>query len=168
MTKKLMVQTNKKNDEYFTPEIAIHPLLPFLDKSKVIFECAYGGGNLAEHFRNAGFSVVGDRELNFLKDDFKDYYDIIISNPPYSLKEEFLQRAFEIGKPFAFLFPLTTLEGKKRGELFSKNEIQLIIPNKRINFILPEGSGNSGAWFPVAWFCWKLNLPKQLNFVELE
>jgi len=26
----------------------------------------------------------------------------------------------------------------------------------------------SGAWFQTAWFCWKMNLPKDLNFVELE
>ena len=63
--------------------------------------------------------------------------------------------------------PLTALEGKKRGELYRKYGIQLIIPNKRINFETPSGKG-SGAWFQVAWFCWKLNLPKDLMFVELK
>jgi hypothetical protein len=75
-------------------------------------------------------------------------------------------RAYNLNVPFAFLMPLTALEGKKRGELYRKFGIQLIIPNKRVNFITPSGKG-SGAWFQVAWFCWKLNLPNQLNFVEL-
>ena len=51
-------------------------------------------------------------------------------------------------------------------KLYSKHGIQLIIPNKRINFVTPSGKG-SGAWFQVAWFCWGLNLPKDLNFVKL-
>jgi len=45
-------------------------------------------------------------------------------------------------------------------------EIQLIIPNRRINFEIP--SGKKSAWFPTAWFCYKMNLPKELNFVELD
>ncbi len=62
--------------------------------------------------------------------------------------------------------PLTTLEGKKRGELYRQYGIQLLIPNKRINFITPSGEG-SGSWFQTAWFTWKLNLPKDLMFVDL-
>ena len=83
-----------------------------------------------------------------------------------SLKLEFLENCYEIGKPFALLRPLTALEGKKRGELYKKYGIQLIIPNKRINFITPSGKG-SGSWFATSWFCWKLNLPKDLNFVTI-
>lgn len=120
-----------------------------------------GGGSLAKIMENKGYKVVSSED--FFKDNQE--CDIIITNPPYSLKEEFLKRAYELNKPFAFLMPLTSLEGKKRGELFRKYGIQLIIPNKRINFITPSGKG-SGAWFQTAWFCYKLNLPKDLNFVE--
>lgn len=91
--------------------------------------------------------------------------DCLITNPPYSLKDEFLAKAFEYGKPFAFLLPLTTLEGIKRGKMFREKEIQMIIPDKRINFIIP--SKKSSSWFATAWFCYKLNLPKQLNFIEV-
>ena len=154
------------NNECYTPEIAIHPLLPFLDKSKIIWDCAYGTGRLAEHFRKQGFKVIGADE-DFLGSDWDDEcYDIIITNPPYSLKDEFLEKAFKIGKPFAFLLPLTTLEGIRRGKLFMTNGLQMIIPNRRINFEIP--SGKKSAWFPTAWFCWGLNLPKDLNFVELK
>ena len=37
-------------------------------------------------------------------------FDCIITNPPFSLKQEFLQRCYELGKPFALLLPLTTFE----------------------------------------------------------
>ena len=36
-----------------------------------------------------------------------------------------------------FLLPLTTLEGIECGKMFDKNGIQMLIPNKRFNFV-PE------------------------------
>jgi len=157
-----------KPDECYTPEIAIKYLIPYLNKKDLIWDCAFGSGRLAEHFNKNGFNVVGLMDYDFLKEDsdkaFK--FDIIITNPPYSLKDKFLKRCFEIGKPFALLLPLTTLEGMKRSEMFKNKNIQLIIPNRRINFEIP--SGKKSAWFATAWFCWKMNLPKQLNFVEIK
>lgn len=163
--KKLKIQMNGRSDEFGTPKEAIEPLMPYLKKEWVIWECAWGKGSLAKHLESEGFKVVGIGH-DFLVSNLPEA-DCIVTNPPYSFKEEFLIRAFEIGKPFAFLLPLTTLEGKKRGALYTKYGIQLLIPNKRINFITPSGKG-SGAWFQTAWFCWKLNLPKDLNFVELK
>jgi len=67
-------------------------------------------------------------------------------------------------KPFMFLLPLTTLEGVKRGMMFEKNSIQILIPNKRFNF-KPEK--NSAAWFQTSWFCFGCGLSSDLNFVSL-
>lgn len=164
MEKKLKIQMNGRSDEFGTPKEAIKVLLPYLKKDWIIWECAWGKGYLAKHLEELGFKVIGDVYDDFLENN-PDEAQIIITNPPYSKKDKFLERCYEIGKPFALLLPLTSLEGKKRGELFGKYGIQLIIPNKRINFIIPSGKG-SGVWFQTAWFCWKLNLPNQLNFVE--
>lgn len=165
-SKKLKIQMNGRSDEFQTPKEAILPLLPYLKKDWVIWECAWGGGSLAKHLREKGFKLKGNPKEDFLELAHLDY-DCIVTNPPYSLKYEFLAKCYKLGRPFALLLPLTALEGKKRGELYRKYGIQLIIPNKRINFITPSGKG-SGAWFQVAWFCWKLNLPNDLNFVELK
>lgn len=62
--------------------------------------------------------------------------------------------------------PLTALEGKRRGALYKKHGIQLIIPNKRFNFETPSGKG-SGSWFATAWFCGNMNLPKDLMFAQI-
>ena len=157
-------------DECYTPENAIYPLLPFIKCYKTICDCAFGSGMLAHHFNKFGFNVVGIEGYNFLSKDSEKIadFDIIITNPPYSLKDKFLERVFEIRKPFAFLLPLTTLEGIKRSKMFRDKNIQLIIPNRRINFANPCGRKNkSSCWFATCWFCWKMDLPKQLNFVEL-
>jgi len=166
ITKKPKLMMNGHTDEVQTPKEAIIPLLPYLKKDWIIWECAWGKGSLAKHLTESGFVVFGDKDEDFLTTEFVDDYDCIVTNPPYSLKYEFLKKAFENGKPFALLMPLTALEGKKRGELYREYGIQLIIPDKRINFIMPNKQGS--AWFQTAWFTWKLNLPKDLMFVKLE
>ena len=164
MAKILVAQTTAKLDEAYTPKEAIYPLLPFLKKDWKIWECSQGTGELIKHFKEEGFEVIGGN--NFFEDNFEAEADVIITNPPYSLKEEFIERAYKIGKPFALLLPLTALEGIKRGALYSKYGIQLIIPNRRINFMIP--SGKKSAWFQTAWFTHGLSLPKDLMFVELK
>jgi len=166
--RKLTIQSNGRPDNFQTPKEAVDILIPYLKKDWQIWECAWGKGNLFRFLTQAGFSVFGTDKgnLDFLKDIMLSHYDCIVTNPPYSLKDKFLARAYELNTPFAFLLPLTALEGKKRGLLYRKFGIELIIPNKRVNFETPSGKG-SGSWFQTAWFCWKLNLPKQLNFVDL-
>jgi len=63
-----------------------------------------GGGSFVRFLEAKGFKIVSFK--NFFEDNKE--CDIIITNPPYSLKEEFFKRAYELGKPFAFLMPLTT------------------------------------------------------------
>ncbi len=82
----------KSSDEFQTPAIAINCLLPYLPKEWIIWECAYGKGDLAKHLDAAGYTVVGYPGDNFLtKIVFNDdWFDCIVTNPPYSLKDEFI------------------------------------------------------------------------------
>ena len=166
-TKKPKLMMHGHSDEMHTPKVALHPLLPFLKNNWRVWECAWGKGALAQYLSEDGFEVIGKPEVDFLAQVISNYYDCIVTNPPYSKKDEFLKRCYEMNKPFALLLPLTALEGRRRGVLYRKYGIQLIIPNKRINFVTPSGKG-SGSWFQVAWFTWGLNLPKDLMFVDLE
>lgn len=93
-------------------------------------------------------------------------FDCIITNPPYSLKQDFLKRCYDLKKPFALLLPLTTFETRKRQRYFKKYGVQVIFFDKRINFKTPDGTG-SGAWFATAWFTNWLDLPSDFMFVEL-
>ena len=87
--------------------------------------------------------------------------------PDYD-KQQFLERAYALHKPFALLLPLTTLETRKRQRLFRLYGVNLILFDKRINFLVPDGREmeKSASWFATAWFTWGLPLPNQLNFVE--
>ena len=144
------------SDELYTPNSVVDILLPFIPKGSVIFECAVGSGKLRDKLKEEGFDVVCSDDF------FSDFpeYDVIITNPPFSIKDKFLEEAYKRKKPFAMLLPITALEGLKRQKLYSDNGIQIIFPLRRTDF-----NGKGSPWFYTAWFCWKLNLPKDLNFL---
>jgi hypothetical protein len=155
-------------DELYTPDDAVGMLLPYIPTGLVIWECtAIKESRITKVLRYHQYEVI----TSHIEDgeDFFTYeperYDVIITNPPYSKKDKFLERAFQLNKPFMFLLPITTLEGIKRSEMFRKNGIQLLIPNKRFNF-KPEKK--SGAWFQTSWFCHGIELENDLNFIDIK
>lgn len=116
-------------------------------------------------FREKGNVVktTHKRDLNFLTDKPDFDFDIIITNPPYSLKDEFLKKCYEYGKPFALLLPITALEGVERGKMFREHGVELLVLDKRCDFLDNKKSN----WFNTSWFCHNV-LPQQLIFEELK
>lgn len=156
-------------DDFQTPTIAIYPLLPFIPKKWIVWECAQGKGYLTRGFQENGFNVIGTDVLtgqSFLTWQ-PEKYDCIVTNPPFSLKQDFLIRAYSLGKPFAFLLPLTTLETTTRQKLFQNYGIEIVIFDKRLNFYTPDGNPSSKSWFSTAWCTHGFNIGKELNFVRL-
>lgn len=156
---------NEKNDELYTPNEAIYPILKYLDKDKIYWECTdFGDSNITKVLVENGFKVIATRKekFDFLKDDPLFKFDVIITNPPYSIKDKFIKRCYELNKPFLLLLPLTALEGKERNKLYKEKGIELIVLNKRINFM----KNKNNVWFNTSWFC-KGITDKQLNFEEV-
>lgn len=155
-------------DDFQTPPEALTPLLPFLDKNWLLWECAEGVGYLSAALRKHGYSITGSDILS--GHDFlmwtPGHFDCIITNPPYSIKQRFLIRCYELGRPFALLLPLTTLETRVRQDLFRRHGIELILFDKRINFHVPSGK-ESKCWFATAWFTWGLGIGRELTFARL-
>ena len=151
---KLKLMGKNHSDELYTPNSVIDILLPYLPKDKIIFECAVGTGKLKDKLETEGYTVTTSD--NF----FEEYpdYDILVTNPPYSIKDKFLEEAYKRGKPFAMLLPITALEGIKRQSLYKEHGIEILFPKRRTDF-----NGKGSPWFYTAWFCWKL-LPNELNF----
>ena len=157
-------------DDFQTPAKAVVPVLPYLRKDWLIWECAAGKGNLVRALQSQGYQTHGSDLLtgiNFLSSPPPRPFDCIVTNPPYSLKDQFVERCYYYNKPFALLMPLTALEGERKQRLYQEHGIQLIIPNQRINFETPSGV-DMGSWFTTAWFTWKLFLPRDLTFFDLK
>ena len=155
-------------DDFQTPAIAIDPLCKYIPKHWRIWECACGQGKLVRAFKEKGYDVLGSDiniGVDFLKQKPK-VFDCIVTNPPYSIKQKFLERCYFLGKPFALLLPLTTFETKKRQALFKKHGLEVIFLDRRINFHTPSRQG-SGSWFATAWFSNGLNIGKSFIFEHL-
>lgn len=168
--KKAMIDymQNIKNDELYTPEYAIKPLLKYLPKNIKIWECTdYGSSNITKILKENGYEVITTHKNNFdFLNNTPDFdFDMIITNPPYSLKDEFIKKCYEYKKPFALLLPITSLEGIERGKMFRKNGIELLVFDRRCNFIYDNAKKSN--WFNTSWFCYNI-LPKQLIFEELK
>lgn len=163
---------NPKNDELYTPDYAIIPILKYirnyafkLDHKLTIWECTdYGKSNITRILKNEGYNVISThiKNFNFLTDKPTFDFDLIVTNPPYTLKDEFLNKCYEYNKPFMLLLPLTALEGKKRHELYKWFGIELLVFDKRINYM----NNKKSCWFNTSWFCWKV-LPQQLIFERI-
>ncbi len=152
-----------KSDQYHTPPYAVRPLLPYLRKDATIWECAIGAGYLLRFLREEGYKVVGRPQDNFLTVR-PPHYDVLVTNPPYSAKAEFVARAYSLGRPFAFLLPDYDL-AQSCMPFFRRYGVQLLIPSKRIQYERINGEPTGKANFNTAWYCWRL-LPKDLMFAE--
>ena len=61
--------------------------------------------------------------------------DYIISNPPYSLKGDVLERLFSLGVPFAMLVGVVGLfESQRRFEMFRSHDFEIMYFNRRVAY----------------------------------
>jgi len=157
------------SDMFQTPPHAVRCITKYIPKEWKIWESACGEGQIVDTLKEDGYDVTGTDVLggfDFLSSLMPTpEFDCILTNPPYSIKDEWLQRCFDLGKPFALLLPITALGEQERVKMYRKHGIQIVLPPKRINFGTPSGEG-SGAWFYVAWFCHGLDLPSQIVCAE--
>lgn len=153
-----------------TPPYALTPLYAYLPKSWVIWESACGQGHLSRGLQDNGFEVVStDIQQGF---DFFTYepihFDMIITNPPFSCKLQFLERCYRLAKPFALLLPVEVLGVASIQRLFDQYGVEIILLNQRVNFATINTSfEKSAAWFPVCWVTSHLFIGKQLSFGKI-
>ena len=156
--------SNNKHDDYMTPYYAWDNIKQFIPKDKVIWECFYGDGSSGEFLKKLGFNVIHE-DIDFFENNLGD---IIVSNPPFSKKKQIMKRLKELDKPFIIICPSEMLNTQYFKEYF-KNQIQIIIPEKRINFTkkingeIPENWKNR-CNFDCLYFCYKMNLPNNINW----
>lgn len=159
-------------DECYTPFYAVDPLLEFVDKDKVIW-CPFDEewSAFVQTFKENGNKVIYSHlsaGQDFFNYEPNEHYDIIISNPPFSLKDKVLERLYSLGKPFCILLPANSLQGKKRFKSFSKYGLELLVFDARVDYHTDNNFSDTsnGTMFGSAYFCWKF-LPNQLVFRSL-
>lgn len=155
------------SDIYYTPTWISKILCERIKgKYKTCWEPAAGEGHLTNVLKTI-FEEVHETEIEKVQ-CFLNYipsfdFDCIITNPPFSLKTEFINKCIQHKKPFALLLPLTALEGQTRAKLWkSLDDFSVLLPDRRVHFI----NGDRNVNFVSAWFCSGFNLGERLIFVE--
>ena len=149
---KPMTAKQKNNNEFYTPEYAITPILKHIPKNIKTIWCPCDTEKsqfvlvLKEHGYNVFFTHLEENQ-DFLTHNPDFEFDMILTNPPFEFKTEFLKKAYEYQKPFLFLLPLTTLEGVARQELFKQYGLTTILFDRRINFISGKSVQFNSSYF---------------------
>ena len=125
-----------------------------------------------KRFREVGYTVIATHIQNgedFFEIDVPDC-DYIISNPPYSMKSEVLNRLFDLKKPFAMLVGVVGLfESQKRFEMFRDHNFEIMYMNRRIAYFkdYTEQKPSLNPPFSSVYVCSGM-LPKTIMFEEIE
>lgn len=168
----LTAKTDKASDEVYTPAYAVRPLLKYLKDFKGTIWCPFDqeDSEYVKIFRQEGFNVIAthiDNGQNFFYYEPEEHYDLIISNPPFSIKDDIIKHLYELNKPYAILLPIPSLQGQKRFPYMK--DCQALIFDKRINYYMTaeKTQVQKGVSFGSFYLCRNF-LPKDLIFEELE
>lgn len=138
---------------------------------KLIWECACGNGNisrkLTEYFplskvksTDLIYRGYGQGDVNFLSSDFQEA-EMIITNPPFSLINEFICKALELTQRYVVFFAkIQVLETVSRKELLEKSPLKYIYVHSTRQATWKDGKSRTldgKKWATtmfLAWFVW--------------
>tara|TARA_R110000822_G_C14992209_1_gene459819 strand:+ start:74 stop:553 length:480 start_codon:yes stop_codon:yes gene_type:complete len=149
-----------KHDDYMTPMSAWENIKEYIPTDKIIWESFYGNGASGNNLKELGFNVIHE-EVDFFENDLGE---LIVSNPPFSLCKEIMNRLYELDKPFILILP----SSKINTQYFRKwkdKKIQIIIPKSRIQFIKDGNELQNKCSFDCFYYCYKINLEDDITWL---
>ena len=149
-------KTFLKHDDYMTPKYAWENIQQYIPKDKVIWEAFMGDGKSGEYLEELGFDVIHNDNDFFESNEG----DIVVSNPPFSKTKDVITRLKELDKPFILILPSSKIN-TQYFRLF-KNQIQIIIPRNRIQFVKNGNELQNKCNFDCFYYCYKMNLKKDI------
>jgi hypothetical protein len=156
-----------RGDCYDTPRVAVTALLKVEDLPARIWEPACGKGNIVLPLRQAGHEVVATDLNNRGCPDSVDRIDFlfpcnvpcdaIVTNPPFSLAQQFVEKALERAPIVAMLLRLAFYESERRKHILEGAGLARIHAfSRRLPMMHREGwegrRANSGMAF--CWMVW--------------
>jgi len=156
-----------KNDECYTPAYAVTPILKYIPEGKIVW-CPFDqeDSEFVKQIRNPVVYSHIDNGQDFFEYEPKEW-DVIISNPPFTSKKEYFERALSFNKPFALIMSNTWLNDSAPKQLFKYRDLQLLLFQERMQFMNPEGESMGSPTFSSSYYCWNF-LPKQIIMESLK
>jgi len=165
---KKVLYSNGGGNEAYTPAYGVTPILKYIPKNAKVW-CPFD--TIDSEFVK---QISKQNEVVFTHicygQDFLTYepdnWDVIVSNPPFTNKRKFFERALSFDKPFALIMTNTWLNDSAPKQLFKDKDLQLLMFDKRMKFISPDGRPNDKITFSSSYYCRNF-LPKQIIMEEL-
>jgi hypothetical protein len=130
---------------------------PYINDGSYYEPCWGINKYLYVRMKELGFDVNGGDIIDgqdFLKCETN--YDYIITNPPFNLNSQFIEKAFRVtNRKISFLVPLNYLDTIKRWNIFHNPDFpckSVLVYSKRISFI--KGGGLPEKCITGMSFCW--------------
>ena len=167
MNSKKVLYSKGKNDECYTPAYGVTPILKYIPKNAIVW-CPFDTleSEFVKQISQQNKVVFSHIEVG---QDFFSYepqqWDVLISNPPFTNKRKYFERALSFNKPFALIMTNTWLNDAAPKQLFKHKELQLLLFDKRMKF-LNNGITQHKITFSSSYYCWNF-LPKQIVIEDL-
>lgn len=161
-----------KSDYYPTPPEVTEALMQFLDlpAGTAIWECAAGKNHMVNVMRDHGYRVIAsdiETGYDFMETPLVDC-DWIITNPPFSLSEQFISKCIEHRKPFALLLKSHYWHARRRLNLFMDHPPAYILPlTWRPDFFFKARGGGS-PMLDVMWCVWNTEKAESTKYIPLK
>ncbi len=171
MNSKDILYSKGKNDECYTPNYAVLPILKYIPKNATIwtpFDTAKSEFVKQISKQNTVISSHIDNGYDFFHYEPEEW-DILISNPPFTGTAKIFARALSFNKPFALLSSMARMNDKNPSWCFyeAKKDMQLLKFDKRIEFKQTTDKVMGKITFQSAYICYDF-LPKQIILEELK
>lgn len=158
------------NDECITLDYAVEPIIKYIHKDWVVW-CPFDTENseFVKQLEQNGNKVIYTHISNgqdFYTYEPDEYWDCIVSNPPFTNKRKIFERALSFNKPFALIMSNTWLNDSAPKQLFKNKDLQLLMFDKRMKF-MNKGKIQNKITFSSSYYCWNF-LPKQIIMEELD
>ena len=118
-----MLYSEGKNDEMYTPNYAVLPILEYIKKDWVVW-CPFDtkDSEFVKEISKTNKVIYSHIEYNqdFYEYEPSEHWDCIISNPPFTNKRHIFERALSFNKPIALLMSNTWLNDKYSKWYFMK------------------------------------------------
>ena len=103
----------KPNDKIYTPDLVVDLMLEFCDykEGQNVLECCKGKGAIYNKLKEPKSYCEIDEDIDFFLE--KGFYDICISNPPYSILDKWLQHTYKVCNKFCYIIGHYSLTPKR-------------------------------------------------------
>lgn len=156
----------EQNDFYATEPKAVELLLKEETFTQIVLEPACGKGHISEALKKDGYVVFSYDKIARGYGGVKDFFTVqkweydIITNPPYKIAMEFIEKALSIvpeKRKVAMFCRLLFLEGQKRKKLFLEQPPKIVyVSSGRLKCAKNgdfEKYGSSAQAY--AWYVWE-------------